>query len=79
MTIRPPGTSTSGTSAVTNGKSTSRSGVRITSRSWAALCSTRASSPTTSPAVGLDPQPDELVVVELLGILAALVGVDADG
>ncbi len=76
MTIRPPATSTSGTSAVTNGKSTSRSGVRITSRSWAASCSMRSSSPTTLAVGRLDAQADQLVVVELLGVLGQLVRVD---
>ena len=70
------GTSTSGTSAVTNGNSTSRSGVRITSRSWAALCSMRSSSPTTSPSIVSTRRPTQLVVVELLGVLRQLVGVD---
>ena len=72
----PPATSTSGTSAVTNGNSTSPWGVPMTRRSWAALCSTRVSSPTTVPSTVSTPEPDQLVVVELLGVLRVLVRFD---
>src|SRR6476469_4383023 len=51
-TTRPPGTSTSGTSAVTNGTSTSSPppAGRTTSRSWAAPVSSRTTSPRSVPS-----------------------------
>ncbi len=76
-TTRPPATSTSGTSAVTNGTSVSRpSGVRTASRSWAPPCTRPVTSPRRRAVDVVRREPDQLVVVELVGVLGRLVGRD---
>ena len=69
MTTRRASTSTSGTRAATNGTSASRpSGVRTASRSWAAVL--QAGHLTDlRPVQVVHREPDQLVVVELLGVV----------
>ena len=77
-TIRPAARSTSGTSAVTNGTSASRpSGVRMVSRSWAAPWIRPGDRAQRRAVDVVRRQPDQLVVVELLGVLRRRVGRDA--
>ena len=77
MTMRPPGTSTSGTSALTNGNSTSRLRRTDHEQVLGGVVLDAAELADGLAVGGLDPQPDELVVVELLGILRPLGRVDA--